>query len=59
MALRTFLDFMAWIGVYSVFRAIWQYFEIKELGYTLETNTDSVICFLVSIVVVIVAEIYS
>lgn len=56
IALRTLLDFMAWIGTYSVIRAIWQYFEIKELGYIIETNVDSAICFFVSLVIVIVAE---
>lgn len=43
----------SFLGMYSILTSVWQHFEELELGYTVVTTTDSVICAIISIVAVI------
>lgn len=54
------LYFMAWHGIYDILMRLWQFAEEAELGYTIITKTDTVICFMLSLIVfgvVVVLEI--
>ena len=51
---KTILLTMAWLGIYETIRQAWNYFEKLELGFVAVTKTDSVICGLISLIVLII-----
>ena len=44
----------SWYGIYNLLMNIWQELERMELGYTVVTKVDTVICLLISIVISLV-----
>lgn len=52
--MESLLYFTSWYGIYNALMYIWQALEEKELGYTIVTKVDTVICLLISIVVFLI-----
>lgn len=50
---KTILYTASWWGIYEAIRQTWQFFEKMELGYVIETNTDSTICGILSLIFLI------
>lgn len=42
----------SYFGIREIISRTWQFFERLELGYTIETSTDYVICSLISALIV-------
>ncbi len=56
--MKYILYFMSWYGIYNTLMRVWQFAEEAELGYTITTRVDTVICFVVSALVFCVLVIF-
>lgn len=48
---RILRDMFVFIGIYESFSTTWRYFEELELGYTVTTIIDGVICMIFAIAI--------
>jgi len=44
--------FFLWCGIYTILESVWIFFEELETGYAVTTITDSVICAIITTVLV-------
>ena len=51
--MKSILYLTSWFGIYNALMYLWQCAEKAELGYTITTRVDTLICMVISFVLVI------